>query len=149
MKKKKPKIKPLLLIGRREFVGFPLLGLAKVEAKVDTGAYTTALHCHSITEKVKDHKKHLCFKVLDPGHPAYVDREFCFENYEKRAIKNSFGDAEDRFIIKTFLKLGNRKVNTTISLTDRANMKYPVLIGRRFLKGKFIVDVAGVHLLDI
>lgn len=52
---------------------------------------------------------------------------------------------EERYIIKTTIKLGKKKINTTLSLSDRANMRYPVLIGRRFLKGKFVVDVGRIH----
>ena len=143
---KKRKQKSAVLIGRREFVNFPALGIAEIEAKIDTGAYTSSIHCHAINEKKIDNKVQLCFKVLDPSHEGYEDREYCFEKYEMKAIKNSFGDAEQRYIIKTPIKLGGRKVNTTLSLTDRGNMRYPVLIGRKFLKNKFIVDVAGLHL---
>jgi len=59
------------LIGRREVIAFPELGLFEITAKVDTGAYTTALHCHDIYEK--DGMLH--FKLLDPSHPDYNEHE--------------------------------------------------------------------------
>jgi hypothetical protein len=52
---------------------------------------------------------------------------------------------EERYIIKTLIAIGRKKIKTTISLSDRENMRYPVLIGRRLLKGKFIVDVNLIY----
>ena len=131
------------LIGRREFVGFPDFGLRGVEAKVDTGAYTTALHCDTIhvTNGV------LYFKPLGPEYPNYKETEISFKEFKKKGIKNSFGDVEERYIIKTRIKVGKRIIKSLISLTDRGNMRYPVLIGRKLLKNKFIVDVSQTHLL--
>lgn len=136
-----PKIK---LIGRREFVSFPLLEINKVEAKIDTGAYTCAIHCNKIVLETKGEKQILTFQLLD-------DKIYRFEEFTRKKIKNSFGEMEERYIIKTLIVMGRKKVKTTISLSDRENMRYPVLIGRRLLKGKFIIDVNliytnGLHL---
>jgi hypothetical protein len=136
-----PKIK---LIGRREFVDFPLLEINKVEAKIDTGAYTCAIHCNNIILKTKEGKQVLTFQLLD-------DRVYQFEEFTRKKIKNSFGEMEERYIIKTLIVIGRKKIKTTISLSDRESMRYPVLIGRRLLKGKFIIDVNliytnGLHL---
>lgn len=137
------------IIGRREKVDFPDLGLYDIEAKIDTGAYTTALHCHDImVQKGLDGKEALCFKLLDPSHPNYNEKQHCFLEFEKKQIKNSFGDLEERYVIKEKIKLGNKIIRTSISLTDRGNMKYPVLIGRRFLKNRFIIDVSEVYLTE-
>lgn len=75
---KKPKIK---LIGRREFVNFPLLEINKVEAKIDTGAYTCAIHCNNILLKQKGEKQILTFQLLD-------DRVYSFEEFTRKKIKN-------------------------------------------------------------
>lgn len=133
MKKEKSKV----LIGRREIVDFPELHLFGIEAKVDTGAYTTALHCHDIREE----NGILYFKLLDPTHPDYSEREQSFGEYTQKEIKNSFGETEKRFIIKTVVKIGRKRIKSLISLTDRGTMRYPVLIGRKLLKNKFVVDV--------
>lgn len=140
------KIKELNLIGRREKVDFPDLGLFGIYAKVDTGAYTTALHCHDIQIKEIGNQKFLCFKLLDPSHPEYNEQEIEFNTFSTKEIKNSFGNLEKRFVIKAKIKLARRTINTTISLTDRGNMRYPVLIGRKFLRGRFIVDVSRENL---
>jgi hypothetical protein len=127
-----------LTIGRREQIDFPDLGLYGITAKVDTGAYTTALHCHDIREE----NGVLYFKLLDPTHPDYNQQEQKFTEYFQKEIKNSFGEIEKRFIIKTIVKIGTKRVKSVISLTDRGNMRYPVLIGRKLLKNRFVVDVS-------
>ncbi len=131
----KQKIK---LIGRREIVSFPLLNISKVEAKIDTGAYTCAIHCKKIVLKTNKEEPLLTFQLLD-------DTIYSFDQFSRKKIKNSFGEMEERYIIKTLIVIGRKKIKTSISLSDRENMRYPVLIGRRLLKGKFIVDVSKVH----
>jgi hypothetical protein len=126
------------LIGRREVVAFPELELYEITAKVDTGAYTTALHCHDIREENGE----LFFKLLDPTHPYYNPKEYKFTEFTQKEIKNSFGETEKRYIIKTTIKIGRKRIKSVISLTDRGNMRYPVLIGRKLLKNRYIVDVS-------
>jgi len=133
------------LVGRKEFVDFPTLNMSNVEAKIDTGAYTCAIHCHGISEKEIDGIKMLCFYLLDPSHQEYHQTEHRVMNFYKKRIKSSSGDMEERYIIKTTIRLGGRRIQTTISLTDRGNMRCPVLIGRKLLRGKFIVDVSKIH----
>lgn len=133
------------LIGRRELVDFPILGLERVEAKIDTGAYTSALHCTEIGERKEGDSKYLWFR-LDSNYGNEGDiTEHRFTDYARKKIKSSTGEPEERFVIKTPVKIGSRIIHTTISLSDRANMRYPVLLGRRLLKRKFIVDVARIH----
>ena len=137
--------KKIKLIGRREYVDFPELNIFKVEAKIDTGAYTSAMHCKDITIKEVGGKKALYFKLLDETHPEFNEQEHCFENFIQKNIKSSSGESELRYIIKTLLIIGHKKIRTTVSLTDRGNMRYPVLIGRKMIKNKFIIDVAQIH----
>lgn len=143
-KKKKRAPRPKQIVGRRETVDFPDLGLFGLTAKIDTGANTTALHCHHV--RIDDEGK-LCFKLLDETHPEYQDREHCFEQFEQKWIKSSFGETELRYIVRTRIRIGNRSIRSIVSLTDRKNMKYAVLIGRRFLKDRFIVDVSLLNAL--
>ena len=126
------------IIGCKELIDFPQLGLEGIDAKIDTGAFTSVLHCHDIREE----KGVLYFYFLDPSHPEYNNVEQKFTEYLQREIKNSFGEIENRYLIKTIIKIGNRKIKSVISLTDRGTMRHPVLIGRRLLKNKFIVDVS-------
>lgn len=137
----------LIVIGRREHISFPELNLINIVAKIDTGAYSTTIHCHDIELKNINGKQILCFKLLDPEHSDYSDREIRFDKFQLKNFKNSFGEQEERFVVQTLIKLGKRKVRGTVSLTSRANMRYPVLVGRKLLKDRFIVNVAEEHLL--
>lgn len=138
----------LVIIGRRERISFPELNLFGIEAKIDTGAYSTTIHCHDVELKTIDGKQFLCFKLLDPEHVDYTDKEQRFGEFQLKTFKNSFGEQEERYVVQTLIKLGKRKVRGTVSLTSRANMRYPVLVGRKLLKDRFIVNVAEEHLLD-
>lgn len=131
------------LIGRREFVDFPLLGISKIEAKIDTGAYTSSIHCEEIELKTVNGIPTLFFTIELEGIPK---REYNFIEFSTKKIKNSFGEMEERFIIKTILKIGRKNIQASISLSNRDTMRYPVLIGRKPLKGKFLIDVKQLHL---
>jgi len=135
-------------IGASEKVDFPDLGLFDIDAKIDTGAYTTALHCHDIVETKENDRPTLHYKILDPSHPEYNHRGFSTLSYSKKTVRNSFGDKEERFVIKTRITIGKRTIRAFVSLTDRQSMRYPVLIGRKLLKGRFIVDTEFRNLLS-
>lgn len=130
-------IEDKLIIGRNEEVDFPELGLYGVNAKIDTGAYTSSLHCYDIREE----NGVLYFKLLDAKIEFKVQDQK-FTEYSEKNIKNSFGEIEKRYVIKTIVKIGGRSIKSLISLTDRGTMRFPVLIGRKLLKNRFIVDVA-------
>ncbi|MCX6310281.1 MAG: RimK/LysX family protein [Bacteroidetes bacterium] len=142
--KKIVRLHPKQTIGRREIVDFPDLGLFGLIAKIDTGANTTALHCHH----VRVENGVLFFRLLDESHPEYVQREQRFEKFEEKLIKSSFGQSELRYVVHTTIVIGKRKIKSIVSLSDRANMRYPVLIGRRFLKNRFNVDVSLLNALS-
>lgn len=135
------------IIGRRELVAFPEWNLFGLEAKIDTGAYTSALHCKEIYVKIIENVPTLFFRLLDESHPEYSNEEHSFSKFTKKMVKSSFGEQEERYIIKTGILFGKRKIICSISLTDRTNMRYPVLIGRKTIKGKFVVDVSKKFIL--
>jgi hypothetical protein len=139
-------IKNKITIGRIEKVSFPTLALTDIDAKVDTGAYTSSIHCHDIHEDLD--KKTIYFKLLDPSYPDYNKKELEFENYTKTVVKSSTGIPESRYKIKTSIQIGELLYKTTFTLTDRGTMRYPILLGRVFLKNKFVVDVTGKFLLS-
>jgi hypothetical protein len=128
------------LIGRREFIGFPALDLDHIEAKIDTGAYTSSLHVETITIEKEDERDVLVFTI-----GIKEVRTFRFKDFGQKVIKNSFGEMEERYVIRTAVKIGGRRIRSVISLSNRDNMRFPVLIGRRLIKGKFLIDVKQVH----
>src|ERR1700752_1196286 len=94
------------VIGRREYVNFPQLNISNIEAKIDTGAYTCSIHCKQILLKTIYDKTVLSVQLLDNSNHT-------FENFTKKKIKNSFGEMEERYIIKTLISIGRKKINTT------------------------------------
>jgi hypothetical protein len=133
------------LIGRREFIGLPDFGIPAIEAKVDSGAYTSALHCSVIQEETVNGAPLLRVSVLDETHPEYSTQFHSFERFERKLIKSSNGESEERYVVTCFVRMYGRRYKTRFSLTNRENLRYPVLLGRRFLKGRFVVDVAQLH----
>lgn len=130
-------------IGRRELVDFPVLELYEVEAKVDTGAYTSSLHCTDIHEEtLQDGSIVIRCRFMDESHPNYNNKVFEFREFALRDIKNSFGDVQQRYVIKTPIRVFEKEILAEFSLSDRSDMRYPVLIGRMLLNRHFIVDVS-------
>jgi len=131
------------IIGRRELVNFPLLHLYAIEAKIDTGAFTSAIHCSDIREvTLEDGSRIIRFQLLDPSHPQYHHQIFEFKEFSLRDIKSSFGEVQERYIIRTQIQLFEEIIDAEFSLSNRSDLKYPVLIGRTLLNRNFIVDVA-------
>ncbi len=129
--------KEKLIIGRRELADFPEFKLYGIEVKVDTGAYTSSIHCTEIEEK---NGKIYC-RFSDLGHPDYNHKELVFEKYTLKLVKSSNGSVENRYKIQTLIRIFQTNYKIELTLTDRSEMKFPVLLGRKFLSKKFIVDV--------
>lgn len=136
-----------ITIGRLEKVHFPDLDLFDIDAKIDSGAYSSAIHCHDIWEN--EDESLLFFKLLDPSHENYNEKELKFENYSKTVVKSSTGIRERRYKIKTKIQIGNKSYITKFTLTDRGKMRYPVLLGRVVLSKRFIIDVSKKYLLNL
>jgi hypothetical protein len=126
------------LIGRRDLIDLPDYSLFNISAKIDTGAYTSALHAFEI-RKVGDK---LFFKVEHSKGQIEIEAK----EFSERLIKNSSGATEKRFVVKTRVLIFNKIIETEFSLCDRSEMKHPVLLGRKFLKDQFIVDVSRFNL---
>jgi hypothetical protein len=118
------------IVGWRELFHFTDLGLVNVPAKIDTGAYSNVLHCDEIEE------------INETLHLKIGNNKYQFEKFKKISVKSSFGEEQERYAILTNVVLGNISYKLYVSLNNRDKMKYPLLIGRRFLqKFKYIVDV--------
>jgi hypothetical protein len=112
------------ILGRSDRVDLPGLGLKGIHAKIDTGAYNCSLHCSQVSVV----NGRLEFVLLDEEHPEFTGRPFRVKKFEQREIKNSFGEAELRY------------------LSNRGNLKFPVLIGRKTLRHRFLIDVTKTDL---
>lgn len=131
----------LTVIGWHECISLPDLGLRDFAVKVDTGAKTTALHADDIETFYKGAKKWVRFRSPDiPGIPA---RTCEFPVFTKRDITNTSGTPETRIVIRTPMVLGGRRWKIDISLTDRGTMRFPLILGRRALRGRNIAVHPG------
>ncbi|GAB3235834.1 ATP-dependent zinc protease [Algoriphagus aestuariicola] len=133
-------------IGRKEKISLPELGLKLVWAKIDTGAFTSSLHAEQIREENIEGKKVLLFEILMPGHKDFTGKTLSFENYREKKVKNSFGQAETRFLIVTKIRIAGETFSAEFTLSDRSSMKNSILLGRKVLQDRFLVDVNGVNL---
>lgn len=134
------------IVGRHDKADFPELMLKNLSVKIDTGAYTSSIHCHDIQEIGEEGEAYIEFYLLDPSHPKYVDKKFKTTQYERKVIKSSFGALEERYIITTVVAMFGEEHPIELSLSERSNMKYPVLLGRKFLNKKFVVDTSEKNL---
>jgi hypothetical protein len=134
------------LIGRRDMIDLPGFGLQNIEAKVDTGAYTSAIHCSHIKLIERKGVKKISFHILGSHQEGLEEKVFVTRNFKEKKIKSSFGQIEERFVIRTKIKIFGRIIRAEFSLSDRTEMKYPVLLGRKLLRNRFIVDVSLYNL---
>lgn len=130
--------KVLPVVGWRELVHLPELGLRGIPAKIDTGARTSSLHGVVLDEFERNGEKYVRFAV-DFERPHV--RQICEAvHVDIRGITSSNGETQYRYVIKTPLKIGDIKFRAEISLADRSDMKFPMLIGRSSLRRRFVVD---------
>jgi hypothetical protein len=132
-----------LIIGRLEHIALPGLGVERVEAKIDTGAYRSALHYQRLRVRTVDGQKRLTVVFQMGGRR----KTKVFKVYKRVTVKSSNGETSRRYLISTRVRLNGFTVRTQFTLFDRSDMKYQVLLGRKFLRGRFVVDVSGKHLL--
>jgi hypothetical protein len=126
------------VVGPIELVNFPEFKMSDVPAKIDTGADTGALHCTKIEEIGKGKTSILRFSPFDKPEITIEAVEFVTKH-----VRSSNGDASVRYFITTTIHLQGRDFPIQLSLADRTEMKFPMLIGKRFLEdNNFLVDVS-------
>jgi len=130
------------ILGRSDRVNLPGLGLINIHAKIDTGAFTCSLHC-SRAEVVNGQ---LEFVLLDDEHPEFTGMKFVFKEFTERDVKNSFGVAERRYVINTTVKIFDEEILAEFSLSDRDALRFPILLGRKILRDRFLIDVTKKNL---
>lgn len=131
--------KKKILIGRRDFIDFPTLGLKGVKAKIDTGADTSSIHVRKIRlEEKKGGQILTCY--FRPRHKTV------FDSFQTKTVKSSNGIRQERFVVSLTVVVFGREFETEFTLSDRKDMSHPVLLGKRFLRGRFVVDVGASNL---
>lgn len=127
------------IIGGTEKVSFPTLGASGVLAKVDTGADVSSIWCSQVNRL----EAGIECVFFGPGSPHYTGAKFIFKKgyYKVSRVHSSFGHNQRRYKVKIPVVINGRRILASFTLADRSQKTYPVLIGRRLLTKKFLVDV--------
>ena len=127
-------------VGWREWVGLPDLGIERIKAKVDTGARTSALHAVRIRRERIDGIDVVRFDVHPLQRSARSLVRCQLPLVDERHVRSSDGQRELRPVVETLVQLGDETWGIELTLTNRALMGFRLLLGRRALRRKFVVD---------
>jgi hypothetical protein len=136
----RPTAFPLPLIGWREELSLPLLGAGTLIAKIDTGARSAALHAEELV--IKGRKASF---TLELGTKR---RRVELPLVGVKRVKSSSGHSEKRAVVETEILIGQHRLIAEITLTDRADMEVPMLLGRNTIKGRFLVHPGRSFLIS-
>lgn len=139
-------MEPMRIVGWREWVSLPDLGLPAIEAKIDTGAKTSALHAFAMDTYEEDGVRKVCFGVHPLRQNTGLEVFSCADVIDERIIVSSNGQEEHRVVIRTRLTLGVQTWPIEITLTDRSSMRYRMLLGRQAMRGRLLVDSRALYL---
>ena len=131
----------LLVLGWREWLALPQLGISPLKAKLDTGARSSSLHVDTLEEFERDGAHWLRFTLRLRRH---APREVCCEapSTDRRTVTDTGGRRTERWFIRTGVQLAGRQFDIDVNLTDRRHMLFPLLLGRSALMGRFTIDPA-------
>jgi hypothetical protein len=146
MRKKKIK-KPLEIIGWREWVGLPDLGIKQIKVKVDTGARSSSLHVFDLEKFTRNDQPWVRFKVHPVQRRSHETIQMESEVLEYRSVRSSSGRASIRPVILTTIELLNESWEIEVTLASRDKMGFRMLLGREAFRGRFLVD-AGKSYYD-
>lgn len=128
------------ITGWREWARLSEIGVPWIKAKIDTGAQTSALHASDIEEFERDGAEWVRFTVQPWQIGAADEVSVELPVHDRRTVRSSSGHTQDRLVVRMMLTLVGREVPVEVTLTDREEMVFRMLIGREALKQGFIVD---------
>lgn len=133
----------LTVIGNKELIYLPEIRKSPLLARVDTGARTSALHCYSVNIEKINRQKVLCVRFMRNSRKVVR-----FKKYTQRKVKSSNGQIQNRYVVRLKLAFGEKTYKATFTLTNRSDMSHAALLGRKFLRNRFLVDVSRSHLVS-
>jgi len=148
----RPNSSPLVILGWHEQISIPQLGIESAFAKMDTGADGSSLHARDIIvidklDLVEFSAPTLRRQSSCKSWPGGGVRRVRAPLVAQRMVRSSNGEEEPRPVIRSRVRLGNLEFDVDFSLTSREGMRFPVLIGRNALAGRFLVNANSAHLL--
>jgi hypothetical protein len=146
-RKKSKKLLPA--IGWREWVSLPDLGIEKIKVKVDTGARTSALHAYRIKQFTKDNATYVRFFVHPAQRKKIPEVECTALVVDQREVTDSGGKSTERYVIRTMLVAGKYSWPIELTLTNRDEMGFRMLLGRQAVRRRFVVDPGHSYLTRI
>lgn len=125
-------------MGWREWVGLPGIGVPWIKAKLDTGARSSAIHAFDIEESEDGSRVRFLVHPLQRSHADTIEVECPV--HDRRSVRSSSGHSEERIVVLLDIELGGHTVSAEVSLSNRDQMGFRMLIGRQALKKGFLVD---------
>lgn len=135
-----------ITIGRFDKADFKEFSLFEIDVKIDSGAYTSSIHCSNIEEISINNENYIKFTLLDPKHPFYNNKQYSTKNFAMKLVKSSNGIVQKRYLIQTEIFIFNTSFPIHLTLSERKDMKFPVLLGRKFLNKRFVIDTSRTNI---
>ena len=139
--------KSKLLVGALELCDLPELGINNLHVRVDTGAATSSLHVDNIEEFMRDGKRWVSFDIHPDIYNVSETVRTTVQVKGRKKVKSSSADTEKRVVIRTAIRLGDQQWPIKLTLTNRSEMTYLMLLGREAMNGRVIVDPEHEYLL--
>jgi hypothetical protein len=134
------------MLGWREWVALPELGIRLIKAKIDTGARSSALHAYTIDPYFIGGRRWIMFAI----HPKQKHRNISIECHapvkDRRIVTDSGGHKQRRYVIETDILLGQSLIRTEVTLTNRDTMLFRMLLGRTAIDNRYLIDPGASYL---
>lgn len=137
---------PKLIIGWQEWISLPEINIPAVLAKIDTGAKTSSIHAYKIEYFIKNNKDFVRFTIHPIARNNIISRTCEMPLLDKRTVKSSSGDEEERPVIKTLIHIDGNEWEIELNLTNRDYMGSRMLIGREAMR-KHVLVHSGVNFI--
>ena len=135
-----PDLHGKITLGWREWVALPDLSIKKIKAKIDTGARTSALHAFRLDTFKENGQLKVSFSVHPKQRQTIITKDCMADVIDYRWVSDSGGHREQRYVIHTTLVIGKIPQVIELTLTNRDDMKFRLLLGRTALSSNYLID---------